>query len=148
MMTCSPSCSPYHVVNFLIFWLLKLYDILTPKFPHADSISEHYFSKISWGACPRPLSISMLFMLTVLHTITHTIIQYTEAHTLNMCPRSGKYIFLHPLVCQICVCFQEDHTTLPPQYSHPILTPLGKRNPDRVINLWLCCIIAMHNHIQ
>ena len=39
----------------------------TPKFNFRASI---YFSKISWGACPQTLSISMLHMLIVLRTIT------------------------------------------------------------------------------
>ena len=47
--------------------------------------------------------------------------------------RSGKYTFLDPLVC---VCFEEDHTTLPPpppppQYSIAThFNPLGQ-NPER-----------------
>ena len=76
---------------------------------------------------PDPPSISVPCMLLVLCTITHTITYYTKGHTLTMCLQSGKYTFLDPLVCQICVYFKEDHTTLPPQYS--IATRFGSPWP-------------------
>ena len=37
----------------------------------SNSFSEHLFFKIFWGNAPDSLSISMLYILIVLHTITH-----------------------------------------------------------------------------
>ena len=63
-------------LHFMI--ILTYYNILTLKCPHIQSQSV-YFSNVSWGHAPRPLTISMLCMLIVLHTITHTVIHYKRA---------------------------------------------------------------------
>ena len=42
-------------------------------------------------------------------------------------------MFLDPLACQMCVCFQEDHTALPPTPQY-LITPhfdLPWPNPER-----------------
>ena len=41
----------------------------------------------------------------------------------------GTCIFLNPIVCQMCVCFREDHTALPPVSHYTLFCPLGK-NPE------------------
>jgi len=59
----------------------------------------------------------MLCMLIVLHTIAHTIPHYTKRPQFKYMPliRELAYNYSHLLLCHM-LCFQEDHTTLPPQY--------------------------------
>ena len=79
------SCSPYHVyskfLDFTDILALEIMYILIPKFPQIQSQSIYF---PGGGHAPRPPSISMLYMLIVLHTIIHTITYYTKDHTL--CP--------------------------------------------------------------
>ena len=76
-----------------------------------------------------PPNISMLRMLTVLHTITHSYNYplYKIPH-FNHVPLIGEHnIFLDPIACQMRVHFQEDYTALPSSNPlHPILPPWPK----------------------
>ena len=118
-----------------IFWLLKLMYVIWYFDSEivSDSISEHLFFKHFLEACSQtPLALACYAcMLIVLHTITYPTTHYTKDHTLTMYVpliRENMYTFLDPLVCQMCACFQEDHTTCLPPISYCTLfwPPLAK----------------------
>ena len=97
-----------------------------------------------------PPSISMLCMLIVLYTATHTMIYYIKYYTLQLhALDQGTYIFSYPLVCQMCVCFQENHTALPPVTNYTLFRYSLSQNPERnPTNHAPLCPIMLHQFIK
>jgi len=94
----------------------------------SDSISQYQFFKISLEGMPPDLPInSMLHMLSVFYTITHTC-AIPHYPTLNMyMPLKSEHIIIPEIPSLRYTLLTEDHTTLPPSIPlHLIFAPLAK----------------------